>query len=213
MHTLLWLRLLLYYWWIFSAASKNCLPWSSCISTGSGSSPSWPHEYVPPIPKPKTQAYIDWANGSYSAAVTNKERIKLARETGCKGPYSLRRLPHHDRYLSTPVEPVHLLKNVAERIVHTLNGIKDSLKVRREEERGRFRNTWVATGNEKRPLPDAPFSLKPNEVVIADKRLLSIKVPHGTDWKCQKLFDKSISSHMKSVHWRHSCIRNPKILY
>ena len=92
---------------------------------------SWPQEYVPPIPKPKTQAYIDWANGSYSAAVTNKERTKLARETGCKGPYSLRRLPHHDGYLSTPVEPMHLLKNVAEHIVHTLNGIKDSLKVRR----------------------------------------------------------------------------------
>ena len=98
---------------------------------------------------------------------------------------------------------MHLLKNVAERIVHTLNGIKDSLKVRREEEERRFRNTWVATGNEKRHLPDAPFRLKANEVIIADRRLLSIKVPHGTDWKCQKLFNKSISSHMKSVHWRH----------
>ena len=96
-------------------------------------------EYVPATPRPKTQAYVDEANGSYSAAATNKERAKLARETGCKGPYSLRRLPHHDRYLNTPVEPMHTLKNVAERIVHTLNGMKDSLKARREEEeRGRF---------------------------------------------------------------------------
>ena len=130
----------------------------------------YPH--VPATPRPKTQAYVDGADGSYSAAATNKERAKLARETGCKGPYSLRRLPH-DWYLNTPVEPMHTLKNVAERIVHTLNGMKDSLKVRREEEeRGRFRSTWVATGNEKRPLPNAPFCLTPNEVAIADRRAL-----------------------------------------
>ena len=108
--------------------------------------------------------------------------------------------------IGTSVQPMHVLKNVAEHIVHILNGIKDSLKVRREEEeRGRFQSTWVAIGSEKRPLPSAPFRLKPNEIVMADRRLLSIKVPHGTDWKCQKLlsFDKSLSSHMKSVHWRH----------
>ena len=95
----------------------------------------------------KHKPNIDKGNGSYSAAATNKERTKLVRETGCKEPYSLRRLPHHDRYLNTPVEPMHTLKNVAERIVHTLSGMKDSLKVRREEEeRGRFQkylgNNW-----------------------------------------------------------------------
>ena len=98
---------------------------------------------------------------------------------------------------------MHVSKNVGEHLVYMLNGM-DTVKVRREEEkRGRFQETWVETSGEKRPLPDAPFHLKVNEVLLADKRLMSIKVPHGTDWKCQKLFDKSISIHMKSVHWRH----------
>lgn len=30
-------------------------------------------EYVPATPRPKTQAYVDKANGLYSAAATNKK--------------------------------------------------------------------------------------------------------------------------------------------
>ena len=57
----------------------------------------------------------------------------IALETGCKGTYALRRLPNHDRYLNTPVEPMHLIKNIVEHIVKLLSGVEDSIKVRAEE--------------------------------------------------------------------------------
>ena len=47
----------------------------------------YPQEYVFTLPQPKTQTYVDWADGSYSAAATNKEQTKITRESGCKGPY------------------------------------------------------------------------------------------------------------------------------
>lgn len=55
-----------------------------------------PSSTIKPLPSPKNMQY------------------------GCKGPYSLRRLPFHDRYQNTPVEPMHLLKNIAEHIVKLL---------------------------------------------------------------------------------------------
>lgn len=61
--------------------------------------------------KPKTQAFVERANGEISAASTAIAKKMASKGTGCKGPYSLRRLPHHGRHLNTPIEPMHLLKN------------------------------------------------------------------------------------------------------
>ena len=38
-------------------------------------------------------------------------------DTGCKGSFALKKLTDHDRYLNTPTDPMHTLKNIAERIV------------------------------------------------------------------------------------------------
>ena len=61
----------------------------------------------------KTTKYVDSANAKYEAASTNAERLAITRETGCEGSYALRRLPTHDRLVCTPVEPMHVLKNVS----------------------------------------------------------------------------------------------------
>jgi len=85
--------------------------------------------------------YIDEANAEY-VVTPNKDKKVLCQKTGCKGPYSLRRLPFHDCYMNTPVEPMHLMKNIAEHIVKMVSGISDSAKVRKEEEhRKRFRDS------------------------------------------------------------------------
>lgn len=68
--------------------------------------------------------YIDIANAKYCAAVSAVKKKKLSQETGYKGPYSLQRLPFHDQYFNTPVEPMHLLENVAEHIVKPISALQ-----------------------------------------------------------------------------------------
>ena len=122
----------------------------------------------------------------------------------CKGPYSLSRLPNHDRYLNTPVEPMHVIKNVSEHIVKLLSGIEDSVKVRREEQqRKRFKRAWVKSGHTNEPLPSAPFTLSQEEMAVGNKRALSIYVPTGMDWKRRKLFDRKSLGYVKSIEWKH----------
>ena len=56
----------------------------------------------------------------------------------------MKALPDHDKLLDTPVEPMHLIKNIAEHLVRLVTGIEDSVKVREEEKlRNRFRTAWV----------------------------------------------------------------------
>lgn len=155
-------------------------------------------------PAPKTMAFIDKANGEVAAATSDAERKEIFQGSGCKGPYSLRRLPNHDRYLNTPVEPMHLIKNIAEHIVKLLSGIEDSLKVRQEEKhRKRFRPTWVKSGHKNEPLPPAPFSLSRQDMSVASSRALSITVPAGIDWKRRKLFERKSLGYIKSIEWKH----------
>jgi hypothetical protein len=148
--------------------------------------------------------FINEANGKVAAATTDVKRKKIFQESGCKGPYSLIKLPSHDRYLSTPVEPMHLIKNIAEHIVKLLSGIEDSLKVRLEEKnRKRFRTAWVKSGHEREPLPQAPFSLSQQEISVAKNRAFSVVVPAGIDWKRRKLFDRKSLGYIKSIEWKN----------
>ena len=123
------------------------------------------------------------------------------------GSYTLRKLPFHDRLRNTPVEPMHTLKNISECIVKFISGFKDTVQVRNEEKNlKRFKTSWVKTvdqgGKRIQCIPDAPFSLKKDELNIANRRLMNITTPSGMDWKAQKLFGKG-AHRMKSVEWRH----------
>ena len=158
--------------------------------------------------------FIDEANGKVAAETTDVKGKKIFQESGCKGPYSLRKLPNHDCYLNTPVKPMHLIKNIAEHIVKLLSGIEDSLKVRQEEKcQKHFWTTWVISGHESEPLPPAPFSLSQQEMSVAKNRALSVVVPAGIDWKRRKLFERKSLGYIKSIEWKCAELGNLEVLH
>ena len=148
----------------------------------------------------KTMEYIDGAIKKYESATTRHDKKREALKSGCKGSYALRKLPFHDRMLSTPVDPMHLIKNVVEHLVRLIGGAEDSRKVRTEEKRrGRFPGSW--TGDVKAELPPAPFRLTAAEQKIANQRSQSIQVPAGFDWRPKAMFTvKAVG--MKSHAWK-----------
>ena len=79
---------------------------------------------LPPVIK--TMEYIDKANKDYDEA-SGVERKTLIQKTGCKGAYALRRASSHNRILNTPVDPMHLVKNIVEHVVNVIVGSEDSV--------------------------------------------------------------------------------------
>ena len=165
----------------------------------------FPKKSVPDNPPfPKTADYVKDKIDRLSKPLTAQERKELVQSCGCTGDFSLRRLPGHDRYLNTPVEPMHLLKNVAERIVKLLSGLTDTVKVREDEKkRKRFRSSWIIRKeNERAIILNAPFSFTKEAVSIANKRSMSVRAPSGIDWRPCNLFGKETSG-LKSNQWKH----------
>lgn len=155
---------------------------------------------IPKLPCAKDQSYVDKSNKLYDAAKTSRERKTISQRTGCKGSYALRNLPNHDRHLNTPVEPMHLIKNIAEHLVRLLSGLDDTIKVRTEEERrGRFREAWAKEG--KSILPPAPFVLSAADIAITTERANCIQVPMTVEWKPRPIFVKN-RGNMTSHQWK-----------
>ncbi len=153
-------------------------------------------------PRIKDMAYLNEANGRYAAAATKTEQKEMVQETGCKGTYALRSLPGHERFLNTPVEPMHLVKDIAEHVVRLLSGKEDSIKVRIDKKlRNRFPTAWVDDNTRKRGLPPAPFRLTKEEVILANKRALRILVPFGFDWCARPIFGAQFIP-MRSHEWK-----------
>ena len=75
-------------------------------------------------PERKTMEFQDQAVAKCENATSEKDKLELVKTDGCKGKYVLRNLPFHDRFLSTPVEPMHLIKNIVEHIVKLLCSFK-----------------------------------------------------------------------------------------
>ena len=153
-------------------------------------------------PKVKTMDFVDTYNAKLVAP--SLTRTSVTRESGCTGTYSLRSLPNHDRYLGTPVEPMHVIKNIGERIVKLLSGASDTVKLRKAEQHfNRFPSAWVKTviRNEKETLyvPSAPFALKKEEAILANARAMCITAPSGM--ACH-LFGKGVGN-LNSNQWKH----------
>ena len=161
----------------------------------------FPNNHKPrKAPSIKNQEYIDKSNEKYENAKSSRQRKAIARRTGCKGSYALRKLPNHDRYLNTPVEPMHLIKDIVEHVVRFLAGLEDSSKVRNEEQkRGRFHSSWVKEGDT--VLPPAPFSLQPIEIVKTAERACSVQVPVTFEWRPKPIFVKKRGG-MTSHAWK-----------
>ena len=156
---------------------------------------------VSQAPQFKTVEFVGKAVEKVCSAKTKREQKSILQEVRCRGPYSFRKLPFHDRFLSTPVEPMHVIKNVSEHNYSKATVRKDSLKVREEEkQRDRFSMSWVSSEN---VLPPAPFTLSKCEREIANTRAISILVPAGFDWKPRKLFMQNGVGYIKSIEWEH----------
>lgn len=181
---------------------RSFLPQDDLLRLSDSGFPNKRNKLAAPVMKSKD--YIDNANAKYESASSAVEKKAILQETGCKGTYSLNRLPDHSRLYSTPVEPMHLFKNIGDHLVGLLSGRKDSVKVRNEEKsRKRFRPTWIGEDyRPSRPLPPAPFVFSNDEISIANQRSRSIQVPAWIDWKQKRLFAKSV--HLKSVEWMHA---------
>ena len=165
---------------------------------------------LPPVIK--TMEFIDKANKDCDEA-SGVKRKTLVQRTGCKGAYALRRAFLHNRILDTPVDPMHLVKNIVEHIVNVIVGSEDSLKVCLQEEQCKqFPSAWMKV--KQNTLPKAPFSLTRVEISLADERTNSICVPTGFGWRSRAMFGKS--SGMKSHVWKQVatngilkfCLRN-----
>ena len=88
---------------------------------------------------------------------------------GYKGVSPLHKLPQHERILNTPVDPMHLIKNVGSHIVNLISGHEDSVKVRQQEKHlGRFKNLW--------------------DITLADERARRVSVPYGFDWRPRGIY-------------------------
>ena len=178
---------------------RRFLPLTDSLRNDTKNFPDLSQELRSP-PSLKNMDFIDKYNGMYAAAATEKIRKKIMRDSGCKGSCALRSLPNYDRLNQVPVEPMHLIKNIAEHTVRLLSGIEDSIKVRNEEKQhNRFNSTWIDNSASTKKLPPAPFSLNRNEIVTANMRSKSIIVPATFDWKPRELFT---GVGMKSHEWK-----------
>lgn len=141
-------------------------------------------------------------NKKYCGAFSSRERTQLVQESGCKGEYALRKLPLHDRLWNTPVDPMHLIKNIVVHCINLITGSGDSVKVREAERLlNRFPTLWVTQSHS--DLPPAPLRLSKEDVKLADDRAKRIYVPHGFDWRPREIFSKSIG--YKSHEWKQVC--------
>lgn len=70
---------------------------------------------LPPLLK--TTAFVKMANDIYAATEGARNRTLILQQSGCKGPYALQRAPYHERILNTPVDPMHVIKNIVDRFI------------------------------------------------------------------------------------------------
>ena len=156
-----------------------------------------------PSPELKTMAYVDKANKEYESLSTVAEKKIKAQSTGCKGTYALRSLSHHDRILDTPIDPMHLIKNIVEHLVKLIVGVEDSVKVRKQEqELHRFSSAWLSDRHT--TLRGSPFTLSTEEISLANERLKQVKVPSRFDWNTKPFFSKPYV--MKSHQWKQVAV-------
>ena len=125
----------------------------------------------------------------------------LSRGTGCKGFYSLMKLPSHNPVRQTTPDSMHTIKDAIEHIFKLIIGKEDSVKVRKAEiQLGRFGITSpvIKKKNGSKDSDDCgvPFRLSDQEIKIADERALSILIPRHIDYLPGAIFSFYIGSHM-----------------
>ena len=133
-------------------------------------------------------------------AESHSQRKRIFQKTGCKGSCALRTLEGHELFINTPIDPMHLIKNITSHCINLITGLEDSCKVCAEEKfRQRFSTSWI-TNTAEGKLPVAPFSLSHEDISLADDRAKRVLVPHDFDWHPSAVFSRTTG--LKSHEWK-----------
>jgi hypothetical protein len=165
-------------------------------------------------PKSRTMADEESYRRAFENARNKTQAGIIATATGCKGTYTLARLPGHNRIEESKPDACHTLKDVTQNIMNLITSRKTNVEkiVLSEEHNGRLhiinnseRNAEmdVPVPRKKRKSNDSsakkvfPFILTQEELRIADERAKSIRPPLGFGLKPSPFFSKpgSLKSH------------------
>lgn len=131
------------------------------------------------------------------------QETAISQSTGCKGSYSLMKLPFHDPLEQTVPDAMHTIKDAVEHLFNLITGKEDSVKVRAAEvASGRFGITSSAISKRTKGAkkPDVPYLLTPEQISIANQRALSIRTPAHIDYVSKQIFSKTAG--LKSHDWK-----------
>jgi hypothetical protein len=127
----------------------------------------------------------------------------MTKNTGCKGAYSLMKLPHHDPIVQTAPDAMHTIKDAIVNIFDLITGKDDTMNCRTCEfnlgERFGITQEMLKKKIQRRD-PNVPYSLSSAELAIADKRALAIVSPVHIGFVPGPFFSKSSS--LKSHDWK-----------
>ena len=93
----------------------------------------------------------------YAATEGARNRTLILQQSGYKGPYALQRAPYQEHILNTPIDPMHVIKNIVDRFISLVDE-RILTKYEMKNNGGRFHSTWLKEGSN--VLPPAPFVIQ-----------------------------------------------------
>ncbi len=127
----------------------------------------------------------------------------VAKNTGCKGSYSLMKLPHHNRMQQCVPDAMHTVKDVIERLFHLIIGKNSSSKVQQAEKNAKRvhlvceDDPSVASQKSRKKIPC--YQLSPDDIKIANTRINSVILPLQ-DFTPSNTFSRTFG--LKSHDWK-----------
>ncbi|XP_078677827.1 uncharacterized protein LOC144914145 [Branchiostoma floridae x Branchiostoma belcheri] len=106
---------------------------------------------------------------------------RLKKETGIRGVSEICRLPYVDIVADVPVDPMHVIAGFCKKLLAIMRADSsvDGYNIRQfERQMGRF-HANIMPAAEGQDLPQAPWTLTPAQLRLADERLACIKGMHG----------------------------------
>lgn len=132
-----------------------------------------------------------------------KDAELITKNTGCKGVYSLMKLPHHDPIAQIAPDAMHTVKDVIVNIFDIITGRDDTVNCRTCEFNlgERFGITQeILKKKIQRKNPNVPYSLSSADVIVADRRATSVISPAHIGFVPGPFFSKCSS--LKSHDWK-----------
>ncbi len=131
----------------------------------------------------------------------------VARSTGCKGSYSLMKLPHHNRMQQCVPDAMHTVKDVIERLFHLIIGKDSNSKVQQAEKNAkRMHLVCEDDASARKKIPC--YQLSPDDIKIANRRINSVILP-SQDFTPSNTFSRTFG--LKSHDWKEVSLNHAKL--